>query len=213
MASLDRATISTGSAAAEELGLASRRADGTLRGFVTMWVVRVGDDVYVRSAHGPDNPWYRRAIASGPAGSVPAVSSATSPSTTPTPARTRRSMPPTTPSTTATDPRSSAPSSAPPPTDVTIRLVPRSGGSQHDLSNISVVVIGAGSIGQAIARRVSAGKHVVLADLRIENAEAAAEVFRDAGFDVTTATVDVSARDVGPRPRRDRHRRSATSPV
>ena len=29
-----------------------------------------------------------------------------------------------------------------------------------------VVVIGAGSIGQAIARRVSAGKHVVLADLR-----------------------------------------------
>jgi hypothetical protein len=30
-----------------------------------MWVVRVGDDLYVRSAHGPDNPWYRRAIASG----------------------------------------------------------------------------------------------------------------------------------------------------
>jgi NAD(P)-dependent dehydrogenase (short-subunit alcohol dehydrogenase family) len=57
-----------------------------------------------------------------------------------------------------------------------------------------VVVIGAGSIGQAIARRVSAGKHVLLADLRIENAEAAAEVFRDAGFDVRTATVDVSER-------------------
>jgi NAD(P)-dependent dehydrogenase (short-subunit alcohol dehydrogenase family) len=34
-----------------------------------------------------------------------------------------------------------------------------------------IVVIGAGSIGQAIARRVSTGKHVVLADLRIENAE------------------------------------------
>jgi hypothetical protein len=31
-----------------------------------------------------------------------------------------------------------------------------------------IVVIGAGSIGQAIARRVSTGKHVVLADLRIE---------------------------------------------
>ena len=58
-----------------------------------------------------------------------------------------------------------------------------------------IVVIGAGSIGQAIARRVSAGKHVLLADLRIENAEAAAEVFRDAGFDVTTATVDVSDRE------------------
>ena len=38
------------------------------------------------------------------------------------------------------------------------------------------VVIGAGSIGQAIARRVSAGKHVLLADLRPENADAAAEV-------------------------------------
>jgi NAD(P)-dependent dehydrogenase (short-subunit alcohol dehydrogenase family) len=57
-----------------------------------------------------------------------------------------------------------------------------------------VVVIGAGSIGQAIARRVSTGKHVLLADLRIQNAEAAAEVFRDAGFQVTTATVDVAVR-------------------
>lgn len=56
------------------------------------------------------------------------------------------------------------------------------------------VVIGAGSIGQAIARRVSAGKHVLLADLRRENAEAAAKVLSDAGFDVSTATVDVSSR-------------------
>lgn len=52
---------------AEELQLASRRPDGTLRGFVTMWVVRDGDEVYVRSAYGPDNPWYRRALASGEA--------------------------------------------------------------------------------------------------------------------------------------------------
>jgi len=58
-----------------------------------------------------------------------------------------------------------------------------------------IVVIGAGSIGQAIARRVSAGKHVVLADLRVENAEAAAELMRDAGFDVTTAATDVSSRE------------------
>ncbi len=57
------------------------------------------------------------------------------------------------------------------------------------------VVIGAGSIGQAIARRVSAGKHVVLADLRQENADAAAKVLMDAGFDVTTAVVDVSSRE------------------
>lgn len=34
-----------------------------------------------------------------------------------------------------------------------------------------VVVIAAGSIGQAIARRVSAGKHVVLADLRLDAAD------------------------------------------
>jgi len=57
-----------------------------------------------------------------------------------------------------------------------------------------IVVIGAGSIGQAIARRVSAGKQVLLADLRHENAEAAAKTLSDAGFKVTTATVDVASR-------------------
>ena len=50
---------------AEELQLASVRADGSLRPYVTMWVVRAGDQLYVRSAYGPDNPWYRRAKASG----------------------------------------------------------------------------------------------------------------------------------------------------
>ena len=57
-----------------------------------------------------------------------------------------------------------------------------------------IVVIGACSIGQAIARRVSAGKHVLLADLRQENADAAAKVLKDAGFLVSTASVDVSKR-------------------
>jgi NAD(P)-dependent dehydrogenase (short-subunit alcohol dehydrogenase family) len=57
-----------------------------------------------------------------------------------------------------------------------------------------IVVVGAGSIGQAIARRVSAGKHVLLADLRQENADAAAKSLGDAGFEVSTATVDVSSR-------------------
>jgi len=51
--------------AANELQLASRRADGTMRAYVTMWVIRVDEDLYVRSAYGPENPWYRRAIASG----------------------------------------------------------------------------------------------------------------------------------------------------
>ncbi len=50
---------------AEELQLASRRTGGTLRRYVTMWVVRVDHELYVRSAHGSDNPWYRRAVASG----------------------------------------------------------------------------------------------------------------------------------------------------
>ena len=58
-----------------------------------------------------------------------------------------------------------------------------------------IVVIGAGSIGQAIARRVSAGKHVLLADLRQDNVEAAAKVLGDAGFAATTAIVDVSSRE------------------
>jgi NAD(P)-dependent dehydrogenase (short-subunit alcohol dehydrogenase family) len=57
-----------------------------------------------------------------------------------------------------------------------------------------IVVVGAGSIGQAIARRVSPGKHVLLADLRQQNADAAAKTLGDAGFDVSTTTVDVSSR-------------------
>src|SRR3974377_729171 len=58
-----------------------------------------------------------------------------------------------------------------------------------------IVVIGAGSIGQAIARRGSAGKHVLLSGLRPENAHAAAGGLSNAGFDVSTATVDVSSRE------------------
>jgi hypothetical protein len=46
---------------AEELDLASRRGDGTLRRPVTMWVVRVGDDVYVRSVNGRGSSWFRGA--------------------------------------------------------------------------------------------------------------------------------------------------------
>ncbi len=57
-----------------------------------------------------------------------------------------------------------------------------------------VVVIGSGSIGQAIARRVGAGKRILLADLQQDNAEAVATVLGDAGFEVEPATVDVSSR-------------------
>ncbi len=73
---------------AEELRLASRRDDGTLRSFTTMWVVRADGDLYVRSAGGPQRPWYRHALASRRAGSRPAGSRPTSAS--PTPPRTPR---------------------------------------------------------------------------------------------------------------------------
>ena len=50
---------------AEELRVASYRRDGTLRKYVIIWVARVGDDLYVRSAYGPENGWYVRAKRSG----------------------------------------------------------------------------------------------------------------------------------------------------
>ena len=50
---------------AGELRVASRRADGTLRPTVTIWHARVADAIYVRSAHGPDNGWFRRAKSAG----------------------------------------------------------------------------------------------------------------------------------------------------
>jgi len=48
-------------AAAEELQLASTRRDGTLRKPVTIWVVRHGDDLYVRSVNGRTSSWFRGA--------------------------------------------------------------------------------------------------------------------------------------------------------
>ncbi len=50
---------------ADELRIASRRPDGSFRPFTTIWVVRLGDDLYVCSARGHSNPWFRRALASG----------------------------------------------------------------------------------------------------------------------------------------------------
>ncbi len=46
---------------AEELKIASVRRDGTLRGPVTIWVVRAGDDLYVRSVNGRTSSWFRGA--------------------------------------------------------------------------------------------------------------------------------------------------------
>ena len=58
-----------------------------------------------------------------------------------------------------------------------------------------VVLVGTGSIGQAIARRVSAGKHVVLGDLKLEAALSAAKIFEGAGFKTSAVAVDISERE------------------
>jgi hypothetical protein len=47
--------------AAEELEIASCRSDGTLRKPVTIWVVRIGGDLYVRSVNGRTSNWFRGA--------------------------------------------------------------------------------------------------------------------------------------------------------
>jgi hypothetical protein len=52
-------------AAADEVGISSYRPDGTARPFVTIWGVQAGDGVFIRSAYGTGNPWYRRAVAAG----------------------------------------------------------------------------------------------------------------------------------------------------
>ncbi|MEV2231898.1 DUF2255 family protein [Streptomyces phaeochromogenes] len=44
---------------AEELDVASRRQDGERGGPRTIWVVRVDDDIYVRSVNGPTSAWFR----------------------------------------------------------------------------------------------------------------------------------------------------------
>lgn len=60
--------------------------------------------------------------------------------------------------------------------------------------NEVVVVIGPGSIGQAIARRVGTGKQILLADLHQQNAEAAAETLENAGYTTHVCTVNVAER-------------------
>lgn len=56
------------------------------------------------------------------------------------------------------------------------------------------VLVGAGSIGQAIIRRVSAGKHVVLADYSMDNAQRAAQTLEDAGFECSTIRCDLGSK-------------------
>ena len=54
-----------------------------------------------------------------------------------------------------------------------------------------VVLVGADSIGLAIARRVSVDKHLIIADYNEENAKRAAKTLEDAGFEVSTTRCDL----------------------
>ena len=57
------------------------------------------------------------------------------------------------------------------------------------------VLFGTGSIGVAIIRRIGAGKHIVLADYRLENAQQAASVLENAGYECSTVRADLGSRD------------------
>ena len=57
------------------------------------------------------------------------------------------------------------------------------------------VLIGAGSIGVAIARRVSVGKHLVLADYNLENAQREATTLGNAGFECSTVKCDLGSKE------------------
>ncbi|MBQ8958554.1 MAG: SDR family oxidoreductase [Bacteroidales bacterium] len=57
------------------------------------------------------------------------------------------------------------------------------------------VLVGAGSIGQAIIRRVSAGKHIVLADYSLDNAQKAAKTLEDAGYECSTLQCDLGSKE------------------
>ncbi|OBW92700.1 SDR family oxidoreductase [Gallibacterium salpingitidis] len=58
-----------------------------------------------------------------------------------------------------------------------------------------VVVIGSGAIAQAIIRRIGIGKHILLTDINLEHAKNSAQTLQHAGFNVSTAWIDVSNRE------------------
>ncbi len=98
---------------AEELQIASLRRDGTLRKPVTIWVVRIGDELYVRSVYGRGSAWFRgfrygMKVTFGQAVSIRMLPLWRSPTLKSTP----RSMPPIAPSIVAMPPASSIASSA-----------------------------------------------------------------------------------------------------
>ncbi|MGX7111402.1 SDR family oxidoreductase [Gemella cuniculi] len=58
-----------------------------------------------------------------------------------------------------------------------------------------VVLIGAGAIGMAIARRIGVGKHIVVADFKKHNIRVAEEILENSGFEVSGFVVDISSKE------------------
>jgi hypothetical protein len=50
---------------AGEIDIAPRREAGALRTPTTIWIVRVGDELFIRSYRGSDGGWYRAATRTG----------------------------------------------------------------------------------------------------------------------------------------------------
>ena len=58
-----------------------------------------------------------------------------------------------------------------------------------------ILLVGAGQIGMAIARRMGFGKKIVVGDKKKENAEAISKIMTDAGFDCVPVMADISSRE------------------
>lgn len=65
----------------------------------------------------------------------------------------------------------------------------------EELKKDVVVLLGAGQIGMAIVRRVGYGKHVVVADINLENSNEAAKTLYNAGFEVSSMKTDLGSRE------------------
>ncbi|MCF2518845.1 SDR family oxidoreductase [Dyadobacter sp. CY351] len=58
-----------------------------------------------------------------------------------------------------------------------------------------IVLTGAGQIGMAIARRMAYGKRILVADWKLENAQAVVKTLNEAGFDAVAFKVDISSKE------------------
>lgn len=57
-----------------------------------------------------------------------------------------------------------------------------------------MLLVGAGQIGMAIARRVGYGKTIIVGDKNISNAEKISDIMNNAGFDTFPVQMDLSSR-------------------